>query len=230
VRFVFVPGFTQRAGTWDAVRAVLPPDIESVALDLPSGLDFPATAAALRAAGGPGVYVGYSLGGRLCLQLGLDDPDAVEALVLVSATPGIADAAERAARRESDDARAREVERDGANAFVARWLTQPLFAGLPPAAAGPRLGAGDEAALVHQLRVLGQGVQEPLWDRLEELDVPVLLVTGADDAKYSALADAMFERIDDCMHVRLEGGHALPLEQPEALAGALVTFAHDITE
>jgi 2-succinyl-6-hydroxy-2,4-cyclohexadiene-1-carboxylate synthase len=230
VRFVFVPGFTQTAGTWDAVRAALPPDLETVALDLPSGLDIPATAAALRATSGPGVYVGYSLGGRLCLQLAVDDPDAVEALVLVSATAGIADAADRAARRESDEALAREVERDGADAFMARWLSQPLFAALPPDAAGPRLGAGDEAVLTHQLRVLGQGVQEPLWDRLEELDVPVLLVTGADDAKYTAVADAMFERIDDCMHVVLEGGHALPLEQPEALAESLVTFAHDITE
>lgn len=230
MRLVFVPGFTQTAGAWDAVRAALPPDIETMALDLPTGLDFPGTAAALRVIGGPGVYVGYSLGGRLCLRLALDDPDAVEALVLVSATPGIADDADRAARRESDEVLAREIERDGADAFVARWLTQPLFAGLSTAAAGPRLGAGDEAVLVHELRALGQGVQEPLWGRLEELDVPVLLVTGADDTKYGAVADTMFERIDDCMHVTLDGGHALPLEQPDALAGALMTFLHDISE
>jgi 2-succinyl-6-hydroxy-2,4-cyclohexadiene-1-carboxylate synthase len=229
---VLVPGFTQTAAVWDDVRAALPPEITSVALDLPDGLDFAATAAALGDAGGPAVYVGYSLGGRLCLQLAVDRPDLVEGLVLVSATAGIADDAARVARRAADDELARRVEHDGADAFLEHWLAQPLFATLPatPAVRTARLGAGAEARIAHQLRALGQGVQAPLWDELEELDVPVALVTGASDAKYDAIADEMFERIDDCMHVTLDGGHSLPLEQPGPLADVLVTFAHDISE
>ena len=43
-------------------------------------------------------YVGYSQGGRLCLQLALDRPESCDRLVLVSASPGIADPGERAAR------------------------------------------------------------------------------------------------------------------------------------
>ena len=47
-------------------------------------------------AGGPGTYVGYSMGGRFCLHAALARPDLVERLVLISATAGIDDADERA--------------------------------------------------------------------------------------------------------------------------------------
>ena len=84
-----------------------------VALRVPDDLDFVATARrgwATRAA--RATYVGYSQGGRLCLQLALDRPDLVDELVLVSASPGIADDAERAARATSRRvARARDRAR-----------------------------------------------------------------------------------------------------------------------
>ena len=57
---------------------------------------------AARDAAGEAVYVGYSMGGRLCLELAVQRPDLVEALVLVSTSPGIADDAERAARLAAD--------------------------------------------------------------------------------------------------------------------------------
>jgi 2-succinyl-6-hydroxy-2,4-cyclohexadiene-1-carboxylate synthase len=228
---VFVPGFSQTAAVWDDVRAALPDEVESTALEVPHGLDFAGTAAAIGDAGGEAVYVGYSMGGRLCLQLAVDRPESVEGLVLVSATAGIEDDTQRAARLESDEALAAEIERDGAAAFLERWVRQPLFATLPPErAALGRLGAGDEVRLVHQMRELGQGRQAQLWERLEELDMPVALVTGLADEKYDAIADEMFELIDDCVHLRVDGGHSLPLEQAVALAGALTKFVHDITE
>ena len=60
-----------------------------------------------------GIYVGYSMGGRLCLRLALDRPDLVRGLMLVSTSPGIADPTERAARVEADELLADSVERDG---------------------------------------------------------------------------------------------------------------------
>lgn len=230
MKFVFVPGFSQTAATWDAVRRALPAEIDSTALEVPDGLGFAATSGALGSAGGRGVYIGYSMGGRLCLRLALERPEIVDALVLVSATPGIVDDGQRRARRAADEGLARELERDGAAAFLDRWVRQPLFADLPDDVAGSvRLGPGDEAQLAHQLRELGQGSQEPLWDRLEELELPVALITGNADEKYGAIADAMFGLVDDCVHVHLDGGHSLPLGQPLAVADALVAFGHGIT-
>jgi len=87
VPLVLVPGFTQTAASWDPVLAHLPPDLEVVAVDVPSGLGFVETAAAIGEREGRAGYAGYSMGGRLCLRFALDRPDLVRGLVLLSASP-----------------------------------------------------------------------------------------------------------------------------------------------
>src|SRR4051812_34837197 len=194
-RLVFVHGFTQTPASWGPVAERVDPPTRSVAV--PAGPDFVTVALAL--GDGAATYVGYSQGGRLCLQLALDRPEVVQRLVLVSASPGIADAAERAARRDADERLAQEVERDGVDAFLAHWLAQPLFATLPPDQAGldERLAHNTVAGLTWQLRVLGQGAQPSNWERLGELRVPVLLIVGGLDRKYVDIARRMATHIAD---------------------------------
>jgi 2-succinyl-6-hydroxy-2,4-cyclohexadiene-1-carboxylate synthase len=221
--FVFVHGFTQTAASWAPVTRLLAADTRSLAVPVAS--DFTATAAALDV--GPATYVGYSMGGRLCLQLALDRPATVERLVLVSASPGIADEQERAARREADERLAQDAERDGVDGFLERWLAQPLFASLPHERAGvdERRAGNTVESLRHQLTVLGQGGQPSNWARLPELTMPVLLVVGARDTKYVGLAHRMADAIP---HARLEvltgAGHSCHLEQPAAVAHLLTSW------
>ena len=60
---------------------------------------------------------------------------------------------------------------------------------------------------------------DPLWDRLGELRMPVTLVTGRKDAKFTAIAREMMQRLaPGAEHVEIDAGHAIPLEAPEALA------------
>ncbi len=218
---MFVPGFTQTASSWDAVRAALP--VESRAVDVPQRETFVATAAAIGDAGGRGTYVGYSMGGRLCLQLAVDRPELVTRLVLVSASPGLAEATARAARLASDANLADEVEHVGVDAFLRDWLAQPMFATVP--ASAPGLGDRHNlsaAYLAHCLRVLGTGAMDPLWDRLPELAIPITLVTGRKDAKFTAIALEMMPRLPPgTEHTELDAGHAIPLEAPAALARAI---------
>jgi 2-succinyl-6-hydroxy-2,4-cyclohexadiene-1-carboxylate synthase len=222
---VFVHGFTQAGGSWTPVIELLPPDVEAVAVEVPDGLDFASTANVLGRTGGRAIYVGYSMGGRLCLQLALDQPEQVTGLVLVSASPGIADATERAARQTSDEQLARDIERDGVDAFLERWLALPLFASLPAAAA--RLDerrAETVARLTHQLRELGQGAQPSLWERLPQLRGPVHLVTGGLDTKYTRLATDVARHVPHARVSTVAGaGHAVHLEQPAAVAHLLTS-------
>jgi 2-succinyl-6-hydroxy-2,4-cyclohexadiene-1-carboxylate synthase len=221
--FVFVPGFTQTAASWAPVTRLLAGGTRSLAVPVAS--DFTATAAALDV--GSATYVGYSMGGRLCLQLALDRPATVERLVLVSASPGIADERERAARRESDERLAQDAERDGVDAFLERWLAQPLFASLPRERAGvdERRAGNTVRSLRHQLTVLGQGRQPSNWARLPELTMPVLLVVGARDTKYVDLAHRMAAAMPDGRVEVLAGaGHACHLEQPEEVAHLLASW------
>jgi 2-succinyl-6-hydroxy-2,4-cyclohexadiene-1-carboxylate synthase len=213
VRVVFVHGFTQSAASWTPVDTVLPDAMERVCLEVPDGLGFVDTAAALGDLGGAAAYVGYSMGGRLCLQLALDRPELVERLVLVSASPGIADDAERSARRSADEALALEIERDGVAAFLERWLTQPMFSQLPHAAAGieERVAANTVERLTHQLRALGQGAQPSNWARLREVTTPTALFVGDADTKYVQIARKMAPPLRAVVRV-LAGDHACHLE------------------
>ena len=188
------------------------------------GVDLPATAGLIAEAGGPAVYVGYSMGGRMALQLAVDRPDVVQGLVVVGGTPGIEDAAERAARREADHALAQRIRDEGVDAFIRYWLDLPLFAGLPPEARfEDQRRRNTTEGLATSLERAGTGSQEPLWDRLGALDMPVLLVAGQEDPRYVDLAFRTSAAIGPGTELSLipYAGHSVHLEQPDRFAGAL---------
>ena len=175
--------------------------------------------------------LGYSMGGRIALRLALRSPGRISALVLESAAPGIEDVAERETRMRSDAALADAIERDGIAAFVDRWESQPLFssqATLPEpvrsALRRQRL-SNDPRGLANSLRGIGAGAEEPVFDRLSELRMPVLLITGALDEKYCSLARRTAAALRSTRHeVVADAGHAVHLEEPEAFAEAVRSF------
>jgi 2-succinyl-6-hydroxy-2,4-cyclohexadiene-1-carboxylate synthase len=227
-RIVLVHGFTQTGRSWRRLAAHLATDHEVVAVDAPGhgasarvAVDLPDGAALLGTTGGSASYIGYSMGGRLCLHLAVARPDLVEQLVLVSATAGIDDPAERAARRAADERLAASLEREGLDAFLRAWVAQPLFAGL----ADPDLDdrrRNSVAGLAASLRLAGTGTQEPLWDRLPALTMPVLLVAGRRDPKFVAAAERMASLLPDATLITVEdAGHTVHLERPDDFAGVL---------
>jgi 2-succinyl-6-hydroxy-2,4-cyclohexadiene-1-carboxylate synthase len=218
-----VPGFGQTAGAWQEVVEALGDGTATMALDIPRRATFRQTADAL-SEDRNGVWAGYSLGGRLALQIALDHPSRVDALVLISTNPGIADARARAARRAVDEELADRVETEGVDDFLSWWLSQPLFADVEPVAAR-RHRLGSPNAIAHQLRTLGQGTQEPVWNRLGDLAMPVVIVAGARDEKYSAIAHRAAAAIGANAELRIvpEAGHNLLLAAPHTIAGFLAS-------
>ena len=80
--------------------------------------------------------------------------------------------------------------------------------------------------LARSLELSGTGTQEPLWDRLHTLQMPVLIVTGERDEKFTALGRRIVESIgDNARHVEVpDAGHALPFERPLDFAALLSAF------
>ena len=238
-RLALVHGFTQTSACWGPLADDLAADHEVVALDAPghgwrsdvrAGLWDGAHLLAEEA--GRAVWLGYSLGGRYCLHVALDTRDAVAGLVLIGATAGIDDEAERAARVAADEALARRLENLGLDAFLDEWLASPPFATLPPEARHlDARRANTVEGLAASLRLAGTGVQEPLWDRLGEVAVPALVVTGADDTRFTALGRRLAGALPRAQVAVIPGaGHAVHLERPTEVAAAVRSWlaVHDL--
>jgi 2-succinyl-6-hydroxy-2,4-cyclohexadiene-1-carboxylate synthase len=230
---VLLHGFTQTRASWRPVLAALGGRYKAFAPDLPGHGDFagrpasfPGCDAYLRAATrGPFVLAGYSMGGRVALHAALSLGPRLTRLVLVGATPGLADPAERAARRRDDDALADRIEAIGVEAFVREWGAQPLFDGLPRGVAEQADAdrrRNTAAGLAAALRGLGTGVMPSLWDRLRELTLPVTLVVGERDEKFRAVAERMASGLPDARLVVVpRAGHPVHLEAPDEVAAAI---------
>jgi 2-succinyl-6-hydroxy-2,4-cyclohexadiene-1-carboxylate synthase len=185
---------------------------------------FTAGAEMIGAAGERGTYLGYSMGGRYALALALERPELVERLVLVGASPGLADPDERAARHRADATLAARIEQLGVPAFLDEWLAQPLFVGLTPAMRMlPERLRNTAAGLADSLRTAGTGEQPSLWDRLGELTMPVLVVSGSQDAKFTSMGDRMTAAIGANARrlVVPNAGHTAHLEKPDAFLSGL---------
>lgn len=234
-RVVLLHGFTQTARCWGPFAdAIVGAGYQVVSVDAPGHggsahleANLPEAARLLGATGGRALYVGYSMGGRVALQLALDRPELVRGLVLLGASPGIEDRAERATRRAADDVLADRIEAIGVAAFIDEWLAQPLFAGLDNQAAAREERLRNTASgLASSLRLAGTGAMEPLWSRLSSVRSPVLLVTGERDTKFTAIASKMVAEMEPYAWAVTvpDAGHSVHLELPGLTADVVTSW------
>lgn len=249
---VLLHGFSGSARSMAGVAAALEREYETIAPDLPGhgrsvgaagagGYRFEACVDALAttlvAAGHERAHwLGYSMGARLALACAVRHPERVASLVLLAGRAGIADTAEREARRVADGALATRLETNGIEDFVTEWLAQPLFGTLqrlgPAFMADERRArlANDPRELAASLRALGPAAQPPLFADLPRVQVPVLLVVGALDTRFVTVARDLARRLPRA-EVReiADAGHAAHLEQPVAFVAAVREFLRRAT-
>ena len=175
--------------------------------------------------------VGYSMGGRVAMRVALQAPERLWALVLESASPGIANATDRKDRVIQDARLAGRIRKEGVAAFADYWQALPLFASQSRLPETVRQALRDQRlqhtaeGLASSLEGLGAGMQEPVLQCLRDLRLPCLLLAGALDAKYRELAYEMATVLPQCRaHVVPDAGHAVHLEQPAAFDDVVRDF------
>ncbi|MCA1791247.1 MAG: 2-succinyl-6-hydroxy-2,4-cyclohexadiene-1-carboxylate synthase [Thioalkalivibrio sp.] len=239
---VLVHGFAGSGRSWgdDLRRALVPPAVRVVDVDLPghggNTSDRGGAPCTLegalesisRAVSGPFDLVGYSMGGRVALHAALCYPDRIRRLVLESASPGLATERERADRRGADEALAGRIEGGGVAAFVDEWSDLPVLraATQRPDEVETRIReirlANHPADLGAALRGLGTGAIPSLWDRLDEVRAPVLILAGAADPKFVDIARRMAAAIPDAEVEIVPGaGHTVHLDRPDSWSAAV---------
>lgn len=243
-RLVLAHGFTQTSRLWGPMADDLTRDHQIISVDLPGHggssdvrADLPTGARLLVDVGGSGTYLGYSMGARFCLHAALSYPGRVRSLILVSGTAGIEDERLRRERVADDEALASQLDpplvagpvhddQERLDSFLLRWLDRPLFAGIPEGEVGlAQRRTNTPAGLASSLRLAGTGTQQPLWDQLPLLHMPVLVITGERDTKFTALGARLAQTIgDNAIHAVVPGvGHTAHLEDPDRVTALVRT-------
>lgn len=170
---------------------------------------------------------GYSLGGRLALQAMASAPRMWGGALIISAHPGLADPSDREARLRSDRDWAEKARCGEWEDFLEEWNAQSVFAGEPRPAVleGQRALQSRREAVALAFENWSLGHQSDLGEPLSACDFPVLWLTGANDAKFSALGAVMSSLLPNCEHrVIQDCGHRILSESPQHAADAIGDF------
>ncbi len=115
--------------------------------------------------------------------------------------------------------------------FVDYWESIPLFATQRRLPSAVRVGQRRQRlrnraiGLANSLRGMGTGAQESLWDRLDGVTAPTLLMAGALDEKFRAIGRAMVAALPDArLAIVPDAGHAVHLERPAEFDQLVIEF------
>lgn len=177
----------------------------------------------------PSFLYGYSMGGRLALQLAVQRQDLFMGLILESSTFGIEDETERQARQALDAKRSDDLL-GNFEGFLDNWEKMPLFSS--STASKELLDKVDEIQkqqdplwLANSLQGFGTGTMPCVRHRLSEIAIPVQLLAGEKDSKFVHLNRQMEKELQDAkLHTVKNAGHRVHLEQPETLISHLKSF------
>lgn len=239
--FVFLHGFTGSTKTWKAVIEQLPKNIRCLAVDLLGHGDTTSPIESTRYQIQQQVLdlhelfvslgmtnftlLGYSMGGRVALAYALEYPDTVKRLILESASPGLKTSQERQDRMEADEKLAKRIEVEGLPSFIDFWEDIPLFHSQKALPEDKKHAIRQERmqqcaqGLANSLRGIGTGRQPSYWASLDQVEMPVLLITGELDQKFNLIAQQMKISLPNAKHVHVSAvGHAIHVENPVQFA------------
>jgi 2-succinyl-6-hydroxy-2,4-cyclohexadiene-1-carboxylate synthase len=177
------------------------------------------------------ILCGYSMGGRVALNFTLAKPDLVKGLILESASAGFKIGKERDGRKKSDEDLATYIENNSIEDFVTSWLDQELFGTLRRFSNEKLKRMKEERAknsktgLANCLRGFGTGVMPYLGSELAKLKIPVFLITGGLDDKFTQINLNLKKSFPSAKHKIIStAGHNTHLEEPKKFIEAVNSF------
>ena len=186
----------------------------------------------------PLFLMGCSIGGALAMDFALAEPARVKALIMVDSGPSGLELDVPASPKFAEVEKAFEA---GDLDLVAEIETQIWFDGVARApdqvdqAMRKLVYEMDRNALSHEIKQLGKRLPNtdmPAFNRLAELDIPVLIIVGDHDTPFTlAAADYMMEKLPSAQKVIIEDAAHLPnLEHPREFQEVIKNFLNGLSD
>lgn len=227
---VFLHYFGGSALNWQWVAEALSPQVRSIALNLPgfgpaACLEQPSlqgyadhvkrTLDALQVE--EFILVGHSMGGKIALQVAVDQPEGLQQVVLIAPSPPTQEPM-------PDEERQRMLHphphQENAETTVNQAAQAPLSEQQRHLAVQTHLTAEDSAWRWWLL----EGMNHSIADHMERVKVPVTVIASQDDPviPFATIQQDVIGSLPQARLVTLEGvGHLIPLECPDRIAREL---------
>lgn len=232
---VFIHGFTGSANDWNFIYDKLPDIFLPVAVDLighgksssPVEIDYYTPQAIVSQLNLIFEYLGfdkiilcgYSMGGRAALIYASKYPQKISGLILESASKGLNNETEKLERLKNDFILADKIKSEGVESFIKFWMSIPLFESLKNISeekykilVKSKL-INSAVGLSNSLRGFSTGNMNIDLKIFNEYVIPVLLITGALDKKFTNINKLFVNEFYKAAHeVVFNAGHNTHIE------------------
>ena len=235
---IFLHGFTGSANDWKDVASKLDKRFNKIAIDLighgktssPTDLKFYTIDSIINQIEEIILHVGlkevilcgYSMGGRVAIHFAVNKTNLLNGLILESSSAGIINKIEREKRKNTDIELASYINNNPIEDFVTKWLDQEIF-GTIRRFSNEKIkminiekNKNTRTGLANSLRGFGTGVMPYLGSELIKIKLPVLLITGGLDGKFTQINQNLRKRFPSAKHKIIStAGHNTHLEEPK---------------
>ena len=181
------------------------------------------------------ILAGYSMGGRLALSFSTVYPEMLKGLILESTAAGIVDEYLREERRKKDEELANFILNNPIEKFVDYWMNLDIFStqkNLPEEILlklkKDKL-KNNKTGLANSLLGFSIGIMPPLFEKLKEINIKTLLITGELDKKYTNINNEMLKLFSAGKHAIIKNaGHNIHLEKPEIFYNVINNYLKEL--
>ena len=177
------------------------------------------------------ILAGYSMGGRIALNFALLHQELLKGIVLESSSWGIDDEVQRNERAIQDKKLAEFIDNNSIDTFIDYWMNLDLFntqRRLPNeliARIRERKLENNKSGLAKTLRYSGTGIMQPLHNKIGNIQIRTLLITGELDSKFTGINAEMVNGFAKSDHTIIKNaGHNTHLEEPKLFIDAINKF------
>jgi len=181
------------------------------------------------------VLAGYSMGGRAAISFAAEYPSLLNGLILESCSPGIDNQSERELRIKQDAKVIDILASKPIEDFTDFWMNLDIFSTqkkLPDEIQKTIRDAklkNNKTGLINSLKGFGTGVMPSFQSKLKNIKIPVLIISGELDKKYSYICEEMAKKVPLGEHVDIKSaGHNTHLEQPKQFITAVNKFLSEL--